>query len=117
MQGLPTWPLISVIFLTVLTGGETIRAENPRLKAEVHFQRGNVFLRTDQFPKAIAAYTLAIQAYPQFATAYHKRGTAHYFSDNHPAACLDWKRACDLGHECMAWNFGIYEEICKKDSQ
>ncbi len=85
---------------------------NPLLKAEVSFQKGNVFLRTQQYERAIAIYTQAIELQPNFSQAYHKRGTAYYFSKQIRPACHDWKKACEQGHYCMGWNFGLHKKVC-----
>lgn len=86
---------------------------NPILDAQVFFQKGNVFLRAQQYEEAITAYTQAIASHPHFAHAYHKRGTAYYFSQLPSLACHDWYQACQMDHYCMGWNFGVYSKICK----
>ena len=85
------------------------------MKARVSFQKGNALLRTQQYEHAVAAYTQAIGLQPDFAQAYHKRGTAHYFSKQVSQACHDWKKACELGHYCIGWNFGLYNNVCKEE--
>lgn len=90
-------------------------AANPSLKAQVSFQRGNTFLRTQQYDRAIEAYTRAIGLRADYAHAYHKRGTAHYFFHQWERACDDWKRACELDAFCMGWNFGVYKKVCKRE--
>ncbi|MBF0288666.1 MAG: tetratricopeptide repeat protein [SAR324 cluster bacterium] len=90
-------------------------AANPFLKAQVSFQRGNTYLRTLQYDHAIRAYSRAIALRANHAQAYHKRGTAYYFSSQWSQACGDWKKACELDFSCMGLNFGIYRKVCKKN--
>lgn len=87
---------------------------NPLLEAQVFFQKGTVFLRTDQYQKAIQAFSQAIALHANFAQAYHKRGTAHYYAKRSDLACLDWHKACQINVDCMGWNFGLYNKVCKK---
>ena len=85
------------------------------LKAQVFFQKGNAFLQTQQYDRAITAYTRAIALQPRFAHAHHKRGTAYYYSKQFKQACHDWKKACQLEQYCMGWNFGLYRKVCRKE--
>lgn len=89
---------------------------NPSLKARVFFQKGNVFLRTDQYKRAIKEYSDAIKLQQNHSHAYHKRGTAYFFLKQNLKACDDWKIACNLDNRCLGWNFGIYKKICQDSS-
>ena len=92
-----------------------IHAENLELKAIVRFEKGNVYLRTQEYGKAIQNYTEAIQLKPNYAAAYHKRGSAYYFLRQYKEACEDWKQACKIDVSCIGLNFGRYQKVCNEN--
>ncbi|MGK5095312.1 tetratricopeptide repeat protein [Deltaproteobacteria bacterium TL4] len=103
--------IIMFLFVELLTGGREVYSNE--LKARVAFQRGKVYLRTQQYDNAIKAFNEAIQLNNSYSEAYHQRGSAYYYLKQYPQACLDWKQACTLDLSCLGWNFGIYQNLCQ----
>ncbi|MBF0351974.1 MAG: hypothetical protein HQM11_13155 [SAR324 cluster bacterium] len=85
------------------------------LNARVYFLKGNSYLKTQEFLKSIDNFSLALQFSPDFAEAYHKRGSAWYGLKNYENACVDWKEACKLALICQGWNLGKELKICGND--
>ena len=64
--------------------------------AAAHFNRGAAFTRLDDHERAIADYSLAIAADPQFALAYNGRGVALALNRQYAQAIEDYDRALGI---------------------
>ena len=86
--------------------------ENKALKSKVRLEEGKVYIRTEEYEKAVQFLTESIELDPNNAEAYHFRGSAYYFLGKTKSSCEDWKRACELDTSCRGWNFGYYQKVC-----
>lgn len=59
--------------------------------------RGNAWQEQENYSRAIADYSLAVQYEPMAADAFMNRGLAYYNLDNYPNALKDYDRAISLG--------------------
>ncbi|TVP44147.1 MAG: tetratricopeptide repeat protein [Mongoliibacter sp.] len=62
-----------------------------------HFNRGNCYLKTEQYKKAIPDYDYALTLSPDNYDILTNRGYAYYKTEKGEAACKDWNTALDLG--------------------
>lgn len=121
-RDLRIWSKIILIAFCILYNGEFFFGEinigstkdfSAEIKAQVRFQNGKVYLRTQQYEKAIRLFTEAVQFKEDYAEAYHFRGSTYYYLKKYDNACLDWQKACNLDTSCIGWNFGLYQKICQ----
>jgi tetratricopeptide (TPR) repeat protein len=75
-----------------------INGEDFPLVWAYYFNRGNCFLKSNQFEKAIPDYDYALELSPNNADVLTNRGYCHYKTDNGLAACEDWSEAQVLGN-------------------
>jgi tetratricopeptide (TPR) repeat protein len=75
-----------------------INGEDFPLVWAYHFNRGNCYLKTNQFKKAILDYNYALSLSPDNADVLTNRGYCHYKSNDSSAACNDWHTAVNLGN-------------------
>ena len=59
--------------------------------------RGSLYIKQQQYGKAIKDFINAIKSNPSYGTAYANRGIAYEYSGDMMNACSDWKSAGDLG--------------------
>ena len=95
-------------------GTSVVWAASPQLKAQVLLRKGQSYYRTQEYPKALAALTQAIELDPTLASAFHLRGSIHHALNQTREACRDWKLACELDLSCQGWNFGLYQKLCQR---
>ncbi len=74
---------------------EMVEEKDPQL----YMIRGEAFERLEHYEAAIADYSAAIGLDTKLAQAYYSRGQAKARSGDKKAACSDWKKAGELGHE------------------
>ena len=63
---------------------------------EAYHNRGQVYWRQEDYPRAIDDFTMVIQLYPNFAEAYHNRGQVYFMQRDYPSAINDFDRAIQL---------------------
>lgn len=68
-------------------------------QADYYYNRANVLREQKQYKAAIDDYTRAVAFMPDLAGAYINRGDVRFLLRETEAACLDLKKACELG-EC-----------------
>jgi tetratricopeptide (TPR) repeat protein len=78
--------------------------------AKVWLSRGNVLLKLDRFNDAIEDYNVALVYYSDYAPAYYNRAMAKVKLKKNEEACIDLKRAEELG---MSVEKKIKSKICK----
>lgn len=64
---------------------------------DAYYNRGNVKMRSGDFANAMSDYDRALQLAPDFAAAYFNKGVAAIKLKNIEGACLNWRKASDLG--------------------
>ena len=64
-----------------------------------HINIGNMYLKQNEFSKAIVEYSQAVGIDQSIATTFVNRGIAYSKTGQNDRACSDWRKACDLG-EC-----------------
>lgn len=74
-----------------------INGEDYPLVWAYHFNRGNCFLKSNQFEKAIPDYTYALNLSPDNPDIFTNRGFCFYKTDKKSEACLDWNEAVKFG--------------------
>ena len=74
-----------------------VNGEDYPLVWAYHFNRGNCYLKSNQFTKAIPDYTYALDLSPDNPDIYTNRGFCFYKTDKKTEACLDWKEAVKFG--------------------
>lgn len=75
-----------------------INGEDFPLVWAYYFNRGNCYLKTNQFKKAIQDYNYALTLSPDNADVLTNRGFCYYKTNDSDAACMDWHTALDLGN-------------------
>lgn len=75
-----------------------INGEDFPLVWAYYFNRGNCYLKTNQFKKAIQDYNYALTLSPDNADVLTNRGFCYYKTNDSDAACTDWHAALDLGN-------------------
>jgi len=73
------------------------KQENP--EAQLFLIRGEVFEKLKNYEAAIEDYTRVIEMNPNLAEAHYSRGQARARAGDSKSACIDWKKAAELGHE------------------
>lgn len=73
------------------------RIEDPQ--AQMFLVRGEVFEKLKNYEAAIQDYTRVIEMKQNLANAYYLRGQATARLGKKEEACVDWKKAAELGHE------------------
>ena len=78
----------------------------------VYVNRGDVYAKTAQYKKAIEDYSKAIYLKPDYLRALIKRANIYLKLDNENFACLDARRACELGN-CKILEFAQDKGYCR----
>ncbi len=79
-----------------------VQADSPseeserEFRAELAFQQGNVFMMLGQITRAIEAYSLAIELYPDNLVIYSNRGAAYRNIGDYDRAIEDYNKAIKL---------------------
>lgn len=68
-------------------------------EAQVYMIRGEVFEKLEHYEAAIEDYTRVIEMNPNWAQAHYSRGQAKARMGDKDSACVDWKKASELGHD------------------
>ncbi len=76
-----------------------VNGEDYPLVWAYHFNRGNCYLKTNQFSKAIPDYTYALDLSPDNPDIFTNRGFCFYKTDKKSEACLDWNEAVKFGNK------------------
>lgn len=76
-----------------------INGEDYPLVWAYHFNRGNCYLKSNQFEKAIPDYNYALDLSPDNPDILTNRGYCFYKTERKPKACLDWNEAVRLGNK------------------
>lgn len=76
-----------------------INGEDYPLVWAYHFNRGNCFLKSNQFKKAIPDYTYALSLSPDNPDILTNRGYSYYKLGQQSDACLDWNEAVKFGNK------------------
>lgn len=74
-----------------------INGEDFPLVYGYHFNRGNAYLKTKNFEKAITDYSYALKLNPSNPDILTNRGIANYQHNRKEEACRDWKRSMEEG--------------------
>ncbi len=65
-----------------------------------YYNRGALYKDAQDYHAALKDYNKVIDLSPNFAGAYYNRATLNYFFiGNKTEACVDWKKAEELGHK------------------
>ena len=86
--------ILTIILASRFVTWDAIKGEKPQAQADV--RAGTISLRTWKIPRAIAAFTRAIETEPKYAEAYVKRGLAYYRAGQYKAAIADYTRTLNL---------------------
>jgi tetratricopeptide (TPR) repeat protein len=78
-------------------GYSKINGEDFHLVYGYHFNRGNAYLKTKEFEKAIKDYSYALKLSPGNPDILTNRGIAKYQIKNSIEACKDWNKSVDEG--------------------
>lgn len=78
-------------------GYSKINGEDFHLVYGYHFNRGNAYLKTKEFDKAIKDYTYALKLSPSNPDILTNRGIAQYQMKNKVEACKDWQSSVNEG--------------------
>jgi len=78
-------------------GYSKINGEDFHLVYGYHFNRGNAYLKTKEFEKAIKDYSYALKLSPGNPDILTNRGTAQYQINNKNEACKDWNMSIKEG--------------------
>lgn len=70
-----------------------------------YYNRGALLKDAQNYNAALLDYNKVIELNPTFAAAYYNRATLNYFFiSNKKEACVDWRKAEELGHpEASEW--------------
>lgn len=82
------------------------------MDADAYFERGIAFGLNDEYEKAIADLTQAIQLNPTKAKYHNQRASRHFIQSNWPEAIVDYTTALSLKPDLSdddVWNFTIDE--------
>lgn len=66
--------------------------------ASAYYNRGTMIAKLEDYIRAIQDFDISIEINPLFAEAYYNRGLAKYYLDDMTGACLDWRKAGELGN-------------------
>ncbi|MBT4482504.1 MAG: tetratricopeptide repeat protein, partial [Candidatus Latescibacteria bacterium] len=75
---------------------EANRADDKEGIAGTYTNRGNAYAKLDQYDKAIADYTKALDINPEYAIAFSNRGNAYSDSGNYETAIADFTKAIEI---------------------
>ena len=64
---------------------------------EPYFFKGNIYYSQRKYHEAINCYSIAIKLNPTYKDAYYNRGLVYQSINIRDSACLDWKKAAELG--------------------
>jgi tetratricopeptide (TPR) repeat protein len=109
IQALPNYFLLGkdghiIVNSMLVTGSRTkdklrsmLLQDHPNYKkALMHYNRGNLKLKTKQYLESIQHYDKAIQLLPDYGDAYNKRGTAKKHLKDYLSAMEDLKKAIEI---------------------
>jgi tetratricopeptide (TPR) repeat protein len=88
--------VLAVQTQTAAPSSPTVSPPGSAAGAEVYLKRGEDFTGVQQYDRAIADFTTAIQLQPDYAEAYNDRGFAYYLKGDVERAIADYTRAIDL---------------------
>ncbi len=63
-----------------------------------YFNRANCFMQLKMYDGALVDYDYTLKLNPEFSAAYFNRGVCLYKKGKKEDACLDWKKALDMGY-------------------
>ena len=86
---------IVAIGMTELQSQTEVTAKSPS-SADAYLMRGETLSGNQQYARAIADYTSAIEMKPDYAEAYNDRGFAYYLKGDFARAISDYTRAIEL---------------------
>lgn len=86
-------------YADALTYYSRAMAQIEKPDAQLFLIRGEVFEKLKNYEAAIEDYTTVIKMNPNLAIAHYNRGQAKARAGNAKAACEDWKKAAELGHD------------------
>jgi tetratricopeptide (TPR) repeat protein len=93
----------SVVGITLLISLVAVGIIEPSVKhiesavdAEFYLKRGEDYSGVQQYDRAIADYTTALELKPDYAEAYNDRGFAYYLKRDFDRAIADYTRAIEL---------------------
>lgn len=70
-----------------------------RPTADVFYNRGNWYLKSDNYEKAVEDFSKAVLYDTKFAEAHYARGLAYLSLKKDKEGCEDWKKAVELGNK------------------
>ncbi len=76
-----------------------------------YFNRANCFMQLKMYDGALVDYDYALKLNPEFSAAYFNRGVCLYKKGQKEDACLDWKKALDMGYNGSK---DYIDKYCKK---
>ena len=87
--------MMSVVGIIELRS-QTVPPTKSSVDAEFYLKRGEDFSGVQQYDRAIADYTTAIELKPDYAEAYNDRAFAYYLKGDFDRAITDYTRAIEL---------------------
>ncbi len=66
------------------------------------FNRGREYMLAEEYVKAEADFNAFIKVKTDYDEAYYYRGASKYYQNNQAAACVDMKKAAQMGHKGAA---------------
>ncbi len=76
--------------------------------AMAYYNRGTVSGQMKNYAESLADLTKAIELDPNNDQAYMNRGLAYFYSKKNDMACLDWKKAAEMGNPEAVKAVGLY---------
>jgi|GEM_PF-6743214 len=92
-------PILSIALVAIgitEVHSQTVVSANSRSSAEAYLMRGETLSGNQQYDRAIADYTAAIELSPDYAEAYNDRAFAYYLKGDFERAISDYTRAIEL---------------------
>ncbi len=81
--------------------------------AKPYYNRGNAYLKKEQYNQAIQDFTKAIDIKSSYAKAYNKRGYTYFVKlKDKVQGCIDWKESCALDM-CKNYNRAKQKGDCQ----
>jgi len=80
----------------VAADGEGQSSQPNSTTAETYFKQGEDYRNNNQYDKALAAYTKAIEVNPQYADAYLDRGIVYYNLKEYDKAMADYNKVLEI---------------------
>ena len=107
--------VLGLVLLVVACGGTS--------PAEEYLLKGNGYVNTDDYEKAVQEYDEAIRLNPQLVFAYNNRGNAYYYlgqyeraiQDYDEAIRLDWGAALAYRLRGRAYGYLGQQELADRD--